>query len=190
MAIQAPRASRPPSPQTWDNIQRRISRTEAADTPSFWQRLLASRGQRWGFATALLLAVLVLPLGWWIYDDAPQAPNSDYVAVLADEGGKPRLTAMTLAGGETLWLQWQDLEVEANASIQLWAVSRRDGQARSIAVFEALDTGTLPLDQARRRLIADADYLLLTEEGPGGSPLDEPSADSIARGACVRLGSS
>lgn len=181
MALQPSGSDRPPAPGTWERIEQRVS----GPPP---RRKRYAFNWHWGAIAALLL-VLALPLLFRQpdpTDSPPTAPNSDYVAVLADPEGQPRLTAMTLAGGETLWLQWETYP-ETEGSVQLWAVSRRDGQARSLAVFDDPDRRTLALDQAARRLIVDAEYLLLTEEEPGGSPLDEPSDRTLARGACVRL---
>lgn len=180
MALQAPHADRPPAADTWERIEQRL----VSGRPRRKRGLLSSWG--WGGAIATLLLVLALPTVLLWKTGAPQAPNSDYVAVLADTEGQPRLTALTLRGGETLWLQWNEYPQTAG-SLQLWAVSRRDGQARSLAVFDSAERRTLALDQAARRLITDAEYLLLTEEPPGGSPLDEPSDRTLARGACVRL---
>lgn len=178
MALQPSGPDRPPAPGTWERIEQRVS-----ESPPRRRRFAFN--WHWGAIAALLL-MLALPLLFWQPDGPPAAPNSDYVAVLADPEGQPRLTAMTLAKGETLWLQWEAYP-DTEGSVQLWAVSRRDGQARSLAVFDDPDRRTLALDQAARRLIVDAEYLLLTEEEPGGSPLDEPSDRTLARGACVRL---
>ncbi len=181
MALQNPEHHRPPAAGTWEAIEQRIGRAETAPARrGVWTSPI------WGLAASLLLA-LSLSLTWLWYSDSPAHPNSDYVAVLADESGKPQLTALTLAGGETLWLQWEAVDIPDSASLQLWAVSRRDGQARSIAVFDQAKAQTLALDQAARRLIVDADHLLLTREPDGGSPLDLPSDEVVAKGACVRL---
>lgn len=184
MAIQNQHASKAPDRDAWRRIEQRISARSAPEAESSsWRRWLP-----WSMVGALML-VLIIVLPQAFDEEKPiTAPNSDYVAVLTDDRGQPRLTAITLSEGELLWLQWQDLNLQENRSAQLWAVSRRDGRTRPIAVFETADTQRLPLDQARRRLIADAEYLLLTEEEPGGSPLDEPSDQLLARGACVRLG--
>lgn len=184
MAMQNPRAEKAPHADVWKRIEQRISQSSSGRqeaTGASWLRWWP-----WAAACVALLAVLALPLGL-LTDDAPTVPNSDYVAVLTDEQGRPQLTAMTLAGGETLWLQWENISLSADTSAQLWAVSRRDGQIRPLAVFNQTDLRQLPLNQARRRLIADAEYLLLTEEELGGSPLDEPSSRRLARGVCVRL---
>ncbi|UZJ43386.1 anti-sigma factor [Marinimicrobium sp. C6131] len=192
MALQDPHAGRPPAPDTWERIEQRLAGSRQRPR----RRYFSWSNWGWGGAVAALVLVLALPmvLIWktgaplWP-TGAPQAPNSDYVAVLADTEGQPRLTALTLQGGETLWLQWDEYP-QTEGSLQLWAVSRRDGQARSLAIFDNAERRTLALDQAARRLITDAEYLLLTEEPPGGSPLDEPSDRILARGACVRLSTS
>lgn len=118
--------------------------------------------------------------------------NANYVAVLTNAAGEAKLTAHASQDGKQLWLKWDENKpVEPGKSIQLWAQSRRDGQTRSLYVFDAsLDGGanqTMTLSEANMRLIRDADFLILTEEDAGGSAIDEPSNTLIAKGICVRL---
>jgi len=182
MVLQNPDAGRAPDPEVWQRIEQRITRDRQPARRRYW----------WGWGAAALAMVLLVALPFLELSrpSAPALPNTDYVAVLTDDQGQARLTAMTLAEGESLWLQWESIRWSDEHSLQLWAVSRRDGQTRPLAVFDrAEDVELVPLDQARRRLIADAEYLLLTEEPPGGSPLDEPSERQVARGVCVRVSS-
>lgn len=120
------------------------------------------------------------------------APNTDYIAVLTDSEGKAVLTALTTQSDSTMWLKWEALpqaeewQAEEN-SLQLWAVSKRDGQIRSLAVFNDSPGRTLALDETAFRLVTDSSFLLLTREEIGGSAIDEPSEDLIAKGVCVRF---
>ncbi len=114
-------------------------------------------------------------------------PTSDYVAVLIDDKGAPLLTALTAAKAETLWLKWDAINISPDKNLQLWAVSRNDGQIRSLAVFAKTDATQLALTPTHIHLIRDAAYLWLTEEEAGGSPMDEPSEKILAKGACVFL---
>ena len=131
----------------------------------------------------------MLAVGFWLLlAPAPlQTPNADYVAVLTDTDGAPQLTVLTSAGGDQLWLKWDEVVMAEDKNLQLWAISKRDGQIRPLGVFAQTDIRQVPLDVARLRLIKDAAQLLLTEEDIGGSPLDEPSEVIIAKGACVLL---
>lgn len=170
-----------PSSAPWNKIEARIStvRTITAQPKRHWQWLLP-------LAATVLIAVSTL-----LYPklhDRLSAPNTGYVAVLTSPTGDAQLTALTSRDGRKMWLQWQNIEPKQDGrSLQLWAESKRDGQIRSIAVFESEQVQALQLDQAARRLIQDAKQLLLTEEEAGGSPLNEPSEQLIASGVCVRF---
>ena len=114
------------------------------------------------------------------------ARNVDYVAVLTGADGDSALTTLGEAESRTLRLQWDAAQRADDESLQLWAVSRRDGETRSLAVFDE-EIDEIVLDEAHWRLIVDAHSLVLTREESGGSPIDEPSSEVIGRGICVRL---
>lgn len=158
------------------------------------------------FRPATLALLWALMATVWLVSAPPNpvAFTPDYVAVLTQPGSdQPLLTALTSSSGAELRLQWQPPvaaqalattadatnhgQIAADVSWQLWAKSRRDGQIRSLLVFDQQQDGSLTLDEARLRLIRDAEDLILTQEEPGGSPIDEPSDQLLARGACVRL---
>ena len=175
-----------PDPATWAAIQKRLHKPVVTET----------MGKAWtaGILKCLGAAVVVLVVVSAFYWLQPSSQlNADYVAVLTDEAGKARLTAITGADGETLWLQWGHSNGAATdslpqeASWQLWAVSRRDGESRTVALFEGSTPGQVLLTETTLRLIRDASHLVLTLEEEGGSAIDEPSDDVLARGECVRL---
>lgn len=164
------------------------------------------------FRPGVLALMWALLTTVWLVS-APQNPATftpDYVAVLTQpDSDQPLLTALTSSEGAELRLQWQNGQtteqpmsgdkpsltiqntaqnpIPPDASWQLWARSRRDGQIRSLLVFSHQRNTQITLDQARLRLIRDAEDLILTREEAGGSPIDEPSDELLARGACVRL---
>jgi anti-sigma-K factor RskA len=167
----------PPRPATWAQIEARIQpgpRAPKPRTPWYWL---------FSLATVLMVAIGLGLAPMW----RPLAPNLDYVAVLTDAQGEALLTALTIDTDKTLWLQWEPVEPVADTSLQLWARSKRDGQIRSLGVFDSTAESRINLDQASLRLIRDAQELLLTREESGGSPLGEPSEMLLAKGACVRL---
>jgi anti-sigma-K factor RskA len=185
MAIQSSE-TRQPSRDMWQNILRRInaggdSSAESSRTHhrSLWRWLIP------GGALAIALALAVL-LGYQSFV-IPATPSADYVAILSNTEGQPRLTVITSGDNKKMWLYWEDITLPTDSSVQLWAVSRRDGATRSIAVFDTPDDRQLILSQAHWRLIQDAEFLLLTQEEAGGSPLDEPGAILLGKGICVRL---
>ena len=177
-----------PDPQVWAAIQKRIGQNESAEVKP-GRSGVHEKGFSWlwpGFSAAasLMLAVCI----WLLLARAPlDQPNADYVAVLTDTQGIPQLTVLTATGGEQLWLKWENVKIPEDKNLQLWAISKRDGQIRPLGVFAQTDIKELPLAEAHWRLIKDASHLILTEEDVGGSPLDEPSDILLAKGACVLL---
>ncbi len=181
MGLQNRRRQLPPKPGAWEAIATRIGVMNVDENlsgqgPSRWRWWIA------GAAMAMLATVAVM---------LPQfhttRPNTDYVAVLTDSTGAARLTALTTGDNQTMWLQWNQVTLEEDSSLQLWAQSRRDGQTRPIAVFDRTDVAQLSLSQAEWRLVKDAEKLVLTQEEIGGSPLNMPSDIIVATGVCVRF---
>lgn len=196
-----PNQSRTPKVDTWDSIAAGLERQgskaehpkqEAAtarkmgvlpffDWASFWQ---------WGAPSFAAVALMFVLFGYSPVSTTPDTdsqPNTDYVAVLTDSEGAALLTALSTANEQSMWLKWEGLALKPETSAQLWAISKRDGEARPITVFENLDEAQLALDEAEWRLVTDAAFLLLTEEELGGSAIDEPSDTLIAKGVCVRF---
>ena len=182
----------PPKEETWSAIYAKINPTvrtssdENSGKQPWWKALAL-----WKTSTAALAMLWVLTIGWFSMGintaTVPTDLNSDYVAILNDEEGQPILTALTSSDGKTLWLKWEEIEIEPDTSLQLWAQSRRDGEIRPLVIFEAEKNRELVLNETNWRLIKDSAYLLLTEEEPGGSAIDEPSEELIAKGVCIRL---
>lgn len=182
MALPEP-AHLPPAQNTWARIAAQL--TPDLETTTAPRRDIVSRLSAWLFPSAvasfctLMIVFAVLQFS--------AAPSSEYVAVLSDNQGRPALTAITQGDNAQMRLQWLPVSVAADKNLQLWAISKRDGQARSLAVFTAAQGKVLPLDVPQLRLIKDADSLILTEEDIGGSAMDEPSSVVVAKGICVRF---
>lgn len=173
---------RAPADDSWDAIAARIA---PADVGEARARDSWLSGWRWLLPAMTLSLLLGLLLGYGLL--RPPAPTADYVAVLTNDAEQPLLTALTTVENQSLQLQWGEVTVAPDTSLQLWAISKRDGQVRSIAIFDQAGATRLPLDEAATRLIKDARSLLLTEEESGGSAIDEPSDVLLAKGVCVRL---
>lgn len=170
-----------PDPEVWYGIAAQIEKKHQKEIPpkkSFWL---------WPAISAFSTLLLMICLGLLVTRDPQQQLNADYVAVLTDNSGAPQLTVLTATGGEQLWLKWEDVEIPADKNLQLWAISKRDGQIRPLGVFAETDIKQLSLSVPQWRLIKDASHLILTEEDVGGSPLDEPSELILAKGVCVLL---
>ncbi|NQD35969.1 hypothetical protein HPT27_02970 [Permianibacter sp. IMCC34836] len=181
MAMQKP-AALPTAASTWARIAAKIDQTVEVPRQTLRELLLL----RWALALSLLFAVGLSSYSLF-WRAPPTAPNASYAAVLLNQKGSASLTALTSADSKQLWLQWETVTVKPNRSLQLWAVSKRDGEARSVAIFSGTVQTGVALDEATARLIHDAAELLLTEEETGGSALDQPSEQLIARGVCVQL---
>ncbi len=160
----------PANPETWQAINKRLR--PQSQHRSHWL-IPAITGA--SFASVLIIAIL-LPLG------QPTAP--DYLAILADSKGSPVITASSYGDQQQLKLQWST--TQPKQAIQLWAKSKRDGQYRSIAVLET-PSQSITLNEAQWRLITDAHSLLLSAEEDGGSAIDEPSDNILAKGPCIRM---
>ena len=182
MAMQKPELMPAPA-NTWEKIAARIDAPQAPASRS-WREVLVLR---WALAASFVLFVGLFTMNTMTRIDSA-APNASYAAILTDTKGAATLTALTSTDGKRLWLQWEAVSVNAEQSLQLWAISKRDGEARSLAVFAKTDISELALDEAAARLIQDAAELVLTVEEVGGSALDQPSEQLVARGVCVRLG--
>lgn len=181
----------PPDPATWQRIANTIGIADSSP-PAKSKNSFITMWVGWGLAavaTLLLAVVLLQPL----VTPPNLQPNTDYIAVLTDAEGKAVLTALTTAKDSHMWLQWETElfdgdAVASESTLQLWAISKRDGQIRSLAIFDDNSTDKLLLDEATFRLVTDAAFLLLTREEAGGSAIDEPSEVLVARGVCVRFG--
>jgi len=184
-----------PAADTWGKIAAKINPAskspDARETGgpglSTWFAWIST-----AMATVLIAIILIKPM----VDTPNNIPNTDYIAVLTDTQGNAVLTALTTAKDNLMWLQWEadslateneNSETPKESSLQLWAVSKRDGQIRSIAIFDDINSNTLALNETTFRLVTDSSFLVLTREEAGGSAIDEPSEDLIARGVCIRF---
>lgn len=168
------------STDLWPSIASRINKPTQQSKLSWW------------YPAAITAAFVVMVATILLFSFSDRSISSmpiDYVAVLLDEQGEPKLTAMTQGEKRQLLLQWQSLQIPERQNLQLWAESKSDGQIRSLAVITKTDLRSLSLSDAHWRLIKDAGNLILTIEESGGSPIDEPSDQVIARGVCVRVSS-
>lgn len=183
---------RKPDPEVWYGIEARLQqqhgRIPERRSAWLWSAISVwSQISVWKSISACASVLLGVCVWLLLMREPLTQPNADYVAVLTDSSGTPQLTVLTATGGERLWLKWESVAISADKNLQLWAISKRDGQTRPLGVFAQADTLELPLTEANWRLIKDASHLLLTEEDVGGSPLDEPSEIVLAKGACVLL---
>ncbi len=186
-----PAEERSPHASTWNNISDAINPQRHASTPASTSTFDWKALWQWGSPTVAALALMVVLFGYYPNATEPQLAATpviaDYVAVLTDTEGRAQLTALSAANEKSMQLKWEARELTPDTSMQLWAVSKRDGEVRPIAIFIDTSIESLPLNNAQWRLVTDADFLLLTEEEAGGSAIDEPSDILLAKGVCVRF---
>lgn len=176
-------AAREPKMATWKGIETSLAGNSTKPTTTIVEKITRPWWQ-WVVPSCAAMMLAVVLVGY--QPGAIHQPLTDYVAVLTDQAGDAKLT--TLASEQVgMWLKWENVEVKPDTNMQLWAISKRDGQPRSIAVFSNTDEQKMALSEAHWRLVTDSKYLILTEEEPGGSPFDEPSATLLAKGVCVRF---
>lgn len=181
LALQ-PVAQRIPSAKVWLDLSQKITPRPQA------QRGREAFARWWQWAVPTLAALMLMLALFGYYPRFESAtPNADYVAVLTAPSGEAVLTALTTKEGNTMWLKWESTEFGGETHAQLWAISKRDGEARPLAVFSDTATKSLTLNEASWRLVTDAQSLILTREEPGGSAIDEPSDELLAAGVCVRF---
>ena len=168
-----------PKPDTWSAIETRVNPAERHDDPPIkWVWALFG-------AMAAVFVLLVFPTPNQV---RPTPPVVDYVAVMTDSNQRPGVTIFGAELDKQLSLHWQLESLGSQTKdYQLWVVSKRDGQTRSIAVLENDTILELQLSDASWRLITDAGSLILSLEDAGGSATDEPSADIIAVGVWIRI---
>ncbi len=176
-----------PKPNTFKNIKAEIEnrhnpRSTQQKQESFWEKLLS-----WKMTTAVAFSMLLVVSGFLVKNVTQQGVPADYVAVLVNAADEPVLTALTSSEGSKLWLKWEDWQTPKGHSLQLWSKSRRDGEIRPLLVFEGNEQQVVNLDEATLRLIKDSSHLIITQEERGGSPIDEPSDQVVAKGVCIRL---
>ncbi len=178
---------RSPYPKSWLVIETRITKARRIHQS---KRGWFSRHLWLPWLVSGALSIMLLFNSTLIHHPQPEAsgmPPVDYVAVMTSESGQATLSALANDQTRRMWLHWQDVKLPSEKNYQLWAVSRSDGETRSISVIADTSTKFLNLTEAEWRLVRDADSLVLTLEEVGGSAIDEPSNQLVAKGLCVRL---
>ena len=187
LPLNSTRLVRRPYTKSWHSIEIRIK--QAHQTNQTIRRWFSKHlWIPWLVPAALSIMLLLDPtmLNDQQHDVSGISPV-DYVAVMTNKSGNATLSTLANDKNRRMWLHWEDVELPNEKNYQLWAVSRSDGETRSISVLADTNIKFLSLSEAEWRLVRDADSLILTLEEVGGSAIDEPSHQLIAKGVCVRL---
>lgn len=174
-----------PAPAVWKGIQAKITPVTEASAAASRPWGLPFLG--WGLAAALLVMGALTTL-LTLRPSAPVTAAVDYVAVLEDSAGTPVAVATTKIATQLLTVSiLRDPELTDDADLELWAVSKTDGETRSLGLLDRNDSGEKLLTAAQTRLVKDAQSLLITVEPEGGSPIGEPGGEVFSQGVCVRI---
>ncbi|MFK7975710.1 MAG: anti-sigma factor, partial [Halioglobus sp.] len=171
-----------PSAVLWESIQTKIEAQQTETTP-LWSRL--------GFLRALTAAFSFAAIGLAVLlATQPATHQLDYIAVLADGAGEKSFVATAVEDSKQLTIKRFSEAPPSGTQYQLWALSKTDGEARSLGLIANADESVQALTESDWRLIIDAHELLITVEPLGGSPIGEPGDQIVSRGLCVRLSTS
>ena len=103
-----------PRAQTWEAIKAETLSSSAPRSKTNWLNWLP-----WGVSIAMSFAlVIALSVGQFKIDDSLAVPV-DYVAVLTDETGQARLTAITEGDSKNMWLQWDEINLKNDQNLQI-----------------------------------------------------------------------
>ncbi len=176
-----------PRATLWGRIDASLNAEAPAATPApagrWWGSLKLLRGL--AFASSLAAVALAVLL---LYPGSAPVAAIDYVAVLTDGDGEPRFVATASAATRNFDVRvFGGQAPAANTDYQLWAISKTDGEPRSLGLLDPSSPSQRVLSESDWRLITDARELLVTAELPGGSAIGEPSDDIVSRGLCIRL---
>ncbi len=169
-----------PSGRVWDQIDASISPVSRSEKLPFWERLPFFRGL--ALASSLIAIALIL----FQLSVAP-TPSVDYIAVLEDDGGQAQLVVTASEQTSIMDIRVFGDGLTDSPAYQLWAVSKTDGETRSLGLIDPGTTSQRELSNTDWRLIGDAHELLVTAEMSGGSAIGEPSNTIVSRGLCIKL---
>ncbi len=162
---------------------------------------LSSRVRRWrGMAQAVtaLAACLVALIGvqTWRPDMLPEAmrpkapaiaPSRPLVAVLSRDGGPPAFVMTVDVASKTFTVRRAGVDPEGNKSYELWMVSDKFTQPRSLGVIGKGDfTPKAQLASYDKDTLDNATYAI-TLEPQGGSPTGQPTSAPIFAGKLIEI---
>jgi anti-sigma-K factor RskA len=199
-----PETPPPPSPQV------EMRQVPVVDNDNDTVIALASRVKRWrslaSVASAIAAALLVM-FGLQIYqpDALPQAirpkpriqtvevkvpspaltPSAQYVALLQGQGGGPAFI-MTIDGAtRNFTVRKVGATPEPGKSFELWLISDKLPQPRSLGVIGADDFTARPVLSSYAPDVIDGATYAVTVEPAGGSPNGQPTSAPIFTGKLI-----
>jgi anti-sigma-K factor RskA len=113
------------------------------------------------------------------------APSAQYVAVLQKEGGSPGFILTVDGASKNFWVRRVDASAEPGKSFELWLISDKLPQPRSLGVIDSGDFTARPvLASYDPDLINTATYAVTVEQA-GGSPDGKPHSAPVFTGKLI-----
>jgi anti-sigma-K factor RskA len=148
-----------PSPKVWASIERRIG---------------AAPLGRWRALAAAAVAVAVLGLGWYLWQEQRVVPPQA-TAVIADEAGAALWQLALAADGEHVEINAVgEIRYPDQRSRELWALPPEAAPV-SLGLMPASGRVRLALNERQRAAIALAPNVAVSDEPLGGSPTGAPT---------------
>jgi anti-sigma-K factor RskA len=170
---------------------------------------LSSRLRRWrnvaSFATAIAATLLVM-LGLQLYQPdllperirpkprteivevktaTPAPPSGQYVAVLQRDGSSPAFILTVDAATRNFTVRKVGASAEPGNSFELWLISDKLPQPRSLGVIGDSDFTARPVLSSYDANTINAATFAVTVEPPGGSPNGQPTSAPIFTGKLI-----
>jgi anti-sigma-K factor RskA len=181
---------------------------EAVDTSNVIQ--MSGRVRRWRsvatFATALA-AALVAMLAVQVFQpdllpegirpkprtqmvevktpSTPVAPSAQYVAVLQKDGGSPAFILTVDGATRNFTVRKVGAAAEPGKSFELWLISDKLPQPRSLGVIDSGDFTARPVLASYDASIVNSATYAVTVEQAGGSPDGKPTSPPIFTGKLI-----
>jgi len=159
-----------PHPGTWTSIERRIG---------------PARQDPWRALAAAAVAVAVMGLGWFLWQQWTMAPPRAQ-AVIATEAGESLWRVELAADGRHVEVRTIGaVRYPDQRSLELWALSAEAAPV-SLGLMPASGRVRLALDQRQRAAISAAANVAVSEEPRGGSPTGAPTGPVLYIAAIAR----
>ncbi|MFA9218252.1 MAG: anti-sigma factor domain-containing protein, partial [Sphingomonadaceae bacterium] len=170
-----------PRPQVWQAIERRLQLQRPVPVWQFWRSESLSFWRGLGAASSAVAMLLAVVLA----TRAPDAPQIDYVATLADAQSQTAVLLTADRRHQTLRVKLlAAAPVASDKTLQLWVVPKQ-GHPRSLGVLAPQSEVQLALTASA--LDSDVALLAVSLEPAGGSPdPNGPTGPILYKGNWVR----
>jgi anti-sigma-K factor RskA len=115
----------------------------------------------------------------------PAPPSGQYVAVLQQNGNSPAFILTVDAATKNFTVRKVGATPEPGKSFELWLISERLGQPRSLGVIGGSDFTARPVLSSYDASTINAATYAVTVEQAGGSPTGKPTSAPIYTGKLI-----